>query len=78
MGDMMGAMWLVGLLWFVALLGGVALIIWMIQRGRREETVGIAPGVDRALTLLRERFARGEMTADEYRQTRTTLDDRPH
>jgi len=78
MGDMMGAMWLVGGLWFLALLGGIALIIWTIQRGRQGGVAGIASGEERALTLLRERFARGEMTDDEYRRTCATLDERLH
>lgn len=33
---------------------------------------------DRAIVVLRERFARGEITEDEYRQVSNTLSDTAH
>jgi putative membrane protein len=54
----------------------IALLIVALTGGRlgRTQTSAREPsGADPALTLLRERFARGEITADEYRQARDVL-----
>lgn len=47
---------------WVALIAGV---IWLLYHGtvRRERT-----GLDRAKDILAERYARGELTSDEYRE----------
>jgi putative membrane protein len=52
------------LLW-LAVLGAV---IWFVARRRRPPS-----GTDRAKDILAERFARGELTVDEYRQRLTEL-----
>jgi putative membrane protein len=49
----------------VALTGG--------RLGRNQTSARESSGADPALTLLRERFARGEITAEEYRQARDVL-----
>jgi putative membrane protein len=43
----------------------IAGVIWLLCRGsvRRERT-----GLDRAREILAERYARGELTSDEYRE----------
>lgn len=77
MGGWTGAWGWVGmvlmlLFWF----GLVALIIWAIvgsRPGRLPATGG--PRGDHALTILRERYARGEITAEEFEQATRTLDE---
>lgn len=62
-GDWDHAWWpLFPLLW-LAVIGG---IVWFVLRRRRGG--GPPSGIDRARDILAERFARGELTADEYRQ----------
>ena len=50
-----------GLLW-LALLGTV---VWLVVRNRRHRP---ATGLERAREILAERYARGEITGEEYRQ----------
>jgi putative membrane protein len=52
--------WPLWLLFWAALIGGV---VWLILRRRNR---GSGP-LDRAREILAERFARGELTGDEYR-----------
>jgi putative membrane protein len=61
------------LFWF----GLVALIVWAIVTSRPGRTLSTTEGPrsDHALTILRERYARGEINADEYEQRRKILDD---
>ncbi len=70
--DMMGGcMAGMGVLWLaltLALLAGMtAAIIYLVRKGGR------TAGEDRALALLRERFARGEIDRAEYEERRNTL-----
>lgn len=75
-GDMMGWAWLWGGLWLLLIAGGIALIVWAIGRGGRRGHAGPErPEADRALVVLRERFARGEIGEAEYRARRGVLDD---
>lgn len=76
--DHMGAWGWVGmtlmmLLWF----GLIALVIWTLVNPRAGRTTPMTDPParhDPALGTLRERFARGEITADEYEQSRRVLD----
>ena len=58
-----------GWLWGpIVLLGWVALIatvVWFVARSARPRD---RYGVDRAREVLAERYARGELTTDEYRE----------
>ena len=77
--DHMGAwgwfgMALMLLFWF----GLIALLIVALtggRLGRTQPSAQASAGADPALTVLRERFARGEITAEEYRQARAVLTD---
>lgn len=74
-GDMMGGgMWLAGLLWFGLVAGGIALVVWVIARGAASGARPDPRGDDRALSTIRDRFARGEIDEAEYRQRRQALD----
>ena len=54
-----------GLLWLVVF----GALIWLIVRTARREQ----RGVDRASEILAERFARGELSRDEYRERLSEL-----
>ncbi len=55
--------------WAVLIVGVVLLVAWLVRQGR--PTPG--GGDDRALAILRERFARGEITAEQFDAMRQTL-----
>lgn len=49
--------------WFLIILGIVVLVRWLIGSGGTGSRVG---GSDRALSILRERYARGEIDKAEF------------
>jgi putative membrane protein len=53
------------LLFWVALIGAV---VWLLVRTLGSGGPGTSPSTRRARELLAERFARGEMTVEEYRE----------
>ena len=74
-GQGMGWMWL----WSLLLLIGIALLVWLVvlvstggvrsRHGQGGQDGRYFPtGRDTARQILDERFARGELTADEYRE----------
>ncbi|MEO5780510.1 SHOCT domain-containing protein [Arthrobacter oryzae] len=71
-GPNMGWMWL----WGVLLLVGIGLLVLVAVRlfagggshGGMSAPPGPYPGRSRALQILDERFARGELTAEQYRE----------
>lgn len=73
-GGMMGGMWFAGLFWLLLVGGGIGLVVWAITRRS-----GAGAGADglqqnQALSILRERFARGEITESEYQEQRRVLE----
>ncbi|HEU5422514.1 MAG TPA: SHOCT domain-containing protein [Nitrolancea sp.] len=65
-------MTLMMLVWF----GLLALLAYALSRafwGTSRNVASGAGGDDRALLVLRERFARGELTEDEFRTASATL-----
>ncbi|TFB58790.1 SHOCT domain-containing protein [Cryobacterium sp. Hz7] len=73
-GGSMGLYWLFGLLTIV----GISLLVVLMVRlfsgdrsvGRKQ---GGEVGLGRARQILDERFARGELTAEQYREQRAVL-----
>ncbi len=65
-GGGMGVGWIFMILfWALIILGVVALAKWLFTAG--------APGAGRRpLDILRERYARGDITRDQYQQMRRT------
>ncbi|MDQ3822860.1 MAG: SHOCT domain-containing protein [Actinomycetota bacterium] len=62
-GDGHGGWWPLWLLFWVAVIAAIGTLAWrLVRRGRREEPL------DRARAVLAERFARGELSGDEYRE----------
>jgi putative membrane protein len=62
-----GWMWL----WGVAMMAGfVALIVWLARANSATSVPGVPPRdpTDRAKEILAERFAKGELSTDEFRE----------
>lgn len=70
---LMGTMML--LFWGLVIGGLVWLIVWLTRQARATgPEPGAGPG--RALEILRERYARGEITREQYEQMRSDLEGR--
>ncbi|HET9017675.1 MAG TPA: SHOCT domain-containing protein [Thermomicrobiaceae bacterium] len=62
-------------LWFAFVVLLVACVIWLLGRtGGTRPTPPPRPAEDRALAILRERYARGEITREQYDEMRRTLE----
>jgi putative membrane protein len=77
---MMDGGWSVlGILWMLVPLlfwgGLLAVIVWAILRitANRQGDAGVGTGEDSAEEILRQRFARGEIEAEEYESSLATL-----
>ena len=86
---MMGNGWGMGWMWLVGPIGllVVTLVVILLTRGsnggrrRRDETeprAEVGSGRTRAQEILDERYARGELTDDEYQERLRVLGDDPH
>jgi putative membrane protein len=66
-----------GYLWMIIpalfLIGVIALVVWALARAFPATGGGERPRKDRAEEILEERFARGEITAEEYRDSLRVL-----
>ena len=74
-GDNMGWLMIFGSIWLILLLGGtLALIIWGIKKltGRRDSGAGSTTERN-PLDIARERYARGEISKDEFDQLKKDL-----
>jgi len=61
-----------GGLWMLLIVAGVVvLIVWAARQGSGQQGT---PSRPRALDILDERFARGEIDEEEYRKRRTLLE----
>ncbi len=74
-GHMSSWGWVGMLFMLVFALGTIALIGWSIRGTRPGQTfvTSDGPRSDDALLILRQRYARGEVTKEEFDQARTTL-----
>lgn len=72
-GSVMGWMWI----WPVLIVAGLLMIgyvvVRLVQGGRSPSPTGTGPADSAARRILDERFARGEIDEDEYRQRRKLL-----
>ncbi len=69
-GSVVGWIWMLGGLLLVV--GFVVLIVWAVTSMSRGST-NREPERPTALDILRERFARGEITEQEFEQAKKTL-----
>lgn len=75
MGHVSGWGWFFGALLLVGVLLVVAVVVRVVAGGVRRD--GSAAEQGTARRLLDERYARGEISAEEYRQRRSALDEGP-
>ncbi|HET6672190.1 MAG TPA: SHOCT domain-containing protein [Agromyces sp.] len=71
-------MWIPGLLLALLIIGGIAALIVMAVRSTGSSTRPpdtTPPNTDPARRILEERLARGEITPEQYRELRSTLDE---
>lgn len=67
---MFGGMWFTGIFWLVVLI----LIIWFIvnqlNKGKQDSQTS---GQESAMDILKKRFAKGEITKEQYEQMKKDL-----
>ena len=63
------------LFWALVIGGGALLLVWLFRQGRPPEAPP-GPHGPQALDILRERYARGEITREQYQQMRRDLEER--
>lgn len=66
-----GWLWVIGGLAFV--IGLIVLIAWAMMNAGHRADDSIRPTEKTPLAILRERYARGEITADEFEQANRIL-----
>lgn len=61
------------------LLGLVILAVWFVRQQERQRTAsgGTGPAAGNALSILRERYARGEISREEFERMRRDLEGGP-
>ena len=69
-GGALGGIWMIGGL--LVMIGAVVLIVWAISSASRGGSNREAERPS-ALDILRERYARGEITQEEFEQAKKTL-----
>ncbi len=62
------------LFWLLVIAGVVVVVVWLAGAARNAGTRTGAAGMDHALEVLRERYARGEITLEQYEQIRHELE----
>jgi putative membrane protein len=68
-------MGIVMLLFWVLVIGGIAwLVVWLVRQGPPGHA-GAGPSGARPLDILRERYARGEITREQYEEMRRELEE---
>lgn len=57
--------------WILIVIGAIYLIKWLIENSKKERDS--SSGTKRALEILKERYARGEISREEYIQAKQDL-----
>ncbi len=61
--------------WALVIIGVVLLLVWLFRQVQ-PGGVGPGPGAPRPIDILRERYARGEITKEQFDQMRRDLEER--
>lgn len=75
-GGWMGGPFMI-IFWILLIVAGVALVKWLFSFSRKDQAAPFsapAQGHDRALAILRERYAKGELTSEQYQAMKAELD----
>ena len=67
-GMMSGGMWIVGLIFWILILIGLILLIKYLWEG-----AGIRGGHESALEVLKKRYAKGEISKEEFEEKKKDL-----
>lgn len=59
--------------WVLIIVGLIVLIRWLLQSSRDNRPLASGPQAARALDILAERYARGEIDKEEYEQKKRDL-----
>lgn len=62
--------------WILLIVAGVALVKWLFSMSRKDQAAPLPPFAqpqDRSLSILRERYAKGEISTQEYQAMRAEL-----
>ena len=65
----------VACVWPLILALGLAIVVWALIRASRANPGHASVGTGGARQILQERFARGEITEQEYHERRRVLDE---
>ncbi|WP_249124506.1 SHOCT domain-containing protein [Saccharopolyspora erythraea] len=60
-----GPGWIIGLFFLLLLAGLITAVVWLAVRGSRQRD---RSGAQRAKDVLADRYARGEISTEEYRE----------
>ncbi|MES2210614.1 MAG: SHOCT domain-containing protein [Chloroflexota bacterium] len=71
--DMGFGSWLGVIGGLVFVIGLIVLVVWAVTNAGRRPDDSIRPAGKTPLDILRERYARGEITADEFEQAKRIL-----
>lgn len=61
--------------WAFILVGGVLLVLWLLRQGRPAESG--SPSDSRPLVIVQERYAKGELTKEQYEQMHRDSTEQP-
>ncbi len=67
-----GGFWFMWIFWLVILGLIVGLVVWLVNRANRP-TISQSPSGVAALDILKKRYARGEITKEEYEDIRKDI-----
>ncbi|MFH2126330.1 MAG: SHOCT domain-containing protein [Pseudomonadota bacterium] len=65
------------IIWILLIVAGIALIKWLFAASKKDQASPFslpAQGHDRSLAILRERYAKGEISSQEYQAMKTELE----
>ncbi|HHB91507.1 MAG TPA: SHOCT domain-containing protein [Anaerolineae bacterium] len=68
-----GGFWFMWIFWLAALGLIIGLIVWLVSRASRPATPAPQNGSSAALEILKTRYARGELTKEEFESMKQDL-----
>jgi putative membrane protein len=63
---------LMACLWLVIIIGAVLFVLWLVRGPARPRIAG--PAVESPMDILRARYARGEITKEQFEEMKKTLE----
>ena len=70
----MGWWMLFGSIWFILLLAGIiALVVWGVKKATDQGSPGSSAGQRSPLDIAKERYAKGEISKEEFEQIKKDL-----